>query len=294
MKALALVFALCTAPLQAAVTAEPDNFIEFPDLIFAKTPETDLFVDVFVPKEVKNPPLVLYIHGGGWKTGDRKTPFVRSLAAQGFAVASIEYRFSTQAKFPAQIFDCKGAVRWLRANAGKFGYDAGRIAAVGESAGGQLAVLLGTSAGVTELEGNVGGNLDQSSKVQAVVDYFGVTDFLLRVRTQPDKTEIPGSVAYDLFGGRVSQNERLARLASGVEFISKDDPPLLAIHGDADTVVLPDQSERIVLAYRKQGLEAKFIIVPGGVHAGERYYASKLSRSVFRFLTNRLQVAAGG
>lgn len=290
MKILALISALCVVSLQAA---EPPKFIEFPDLVFARTPETELRVDVFVPKEVKSPPLVLYIHGGGWKMGDRKTPFVRSLAAQGFAVASIEYRYSTQAKFPAQIFDCKGAVRWLRANAGKFGYDASRIAAVGESAGGQLAVLLGTSGGVTELEGDVGGNLEQSSQVQAVVDYFGVTDFLLRVRTQPDKTEIPGSVAYDLFGGPVSQNEALARLASGVEFVSKDDPPLLAIHGDADTTVLPNQSERIVLAYRKQGLEAKYLIVPGGVHAGERYYADKLSRSVVRFLSRQLHVATG-
>jgi dipeptidyl aminopeptidase/acylaminoacyl peptidase len=147
---------------------------------------------------------------------------------------------------------------------------------------------------VTELEGDVGGNLEQSSRVQAVVDYFGVTDFLLRVRTQPDKTELPGSVAHDLFGGAVSQNADLAHLASGVEYVSKDDPPLLAIHGDADTVVLIDQSERIVLAYRKIGLEAKFIVVPGGVHAGERYYSGKISKSVIRFLVKRLEASNDG
>ena len=288
MKVLALLSVLHAISLQAMVSAEIENFIVFPDLVFANTPETELRVDVLMPKDVKRPPLVLYIHGGGWKIGDRKAPFVRSLAAQGFAVASIDYRFSFQAKFPAQIFDCKGAVRWLRANADRFGYDSGRIAAMGESAGGQLAVLLGTSGGVAELEGDVGGNSGQSSRVQAVVDYFGATDFLLRARTQPEKTEKPGAVAFDYLGGPVAEKQDLARLASGAMFVSEDDPPLLAIHGDADQVVLMDQSERIVLAYRKIGLETKFIVVPGGVHAGERYFTGAIGSSAVRFLMKRL------
>lgn len=273
---------------QLSVAAEDTGPAEFPDIVYAKTPERDLCVDVWVPKGVGSPPLVLYIHGGGWKTGSRKAPFLKFLTARGFAVATIDYRFSTEAKFPAQIHDCKGAVRWLRANAGRFGYDPRRIAAMGESAGGQLAVLLGTSAGVAELEGDVGGNPDQSSGVQAVVDYFGATDFLLRARTQPEKTEEPGSVAYDYLGGPVSEKQGLARLASGALFVSPDDPPLLVVHGDADKVVLIDQSERIVLAYRKIGLEAKFIVVPRGVHAGESYYAEKISNPVARFLVKRL------
>lgn len=267
---------------------------EFADLVYATTPERDLCVDIIVPGDIPRPPLVLYIHGGGWKNGSRKVPYLRPLAAQGFAVASIDYRFSSQAKFPAQIFDCKGAVRWLRANAAKFGYDASRIAVVGESAGGQLAVLLGTSGGVPELEGDVGGNPDQSSAVQCVVDYYGVTDFLLRARTQPKMTARPGAVAYDYLGGAVSEKLENARLASGALFVSKDDPPLLVIHGDADKQVLIDQSERIVLAYRKIGLEAKFIVVPGGVHAGPRYFTGKISDSVVRFLNQRFKVSAAG
>ncbi len=283
-----MIAVLSAIPLQFAVAVEDGGAAAFEDIVYAKTPERELCVDIFVPSDIKRPPLVLYIHGGGWKNGSRKAPFVRPLAAQGFAVASIDYRFSSQAKFPAQIFDCKGAVRWLRANADKFGYDASRIAAVGESAGGQLAVLLGTSGGVTELEGDVGGNADQSSTVQVVVDYYGVSDFPLRARTQPQMTDKPGAVAYDYLGGAVSEKTELARLASGAWFVSKDDPPLLAIHGDADKQVLIDQSERIVHAYRKIGLEAKFIVVPGGVHAGERYFTGAIASSVVRFLMKRL------
>ncbi|MEO8615006.1 MAG: alpha/beta hydrolase [Luteolibacter sp.] len=274
--------------LHTAVAAELGAISEFPDQVFASTPETDLRVDIFVPKGGKRPPLLLYIHGGGWKSGTRKAPFAKSLAEQGFAVASIDYRFSSQAKFPSQIFDCKGAVRWLRANASRFCYDASRVAVMGESAGGQLAVLLGTSGGEEELEGDVGGNKDQSSKVQAVVDFFGATDFLLRSRTQPAMTETPGAVAYDYLGGPVSEKKELARLASGVSFVTKDDPPLLAVHGDADQQVLIDQSERIVDAYKKKGLEAEFIVVPGGVHSGLRYHEGEIKKSVVEFLTKFL------
>lgn len=283
-----MVGALLAVSLPLAAATGDGAPAGFEDIVYAKTSERDLRVDIFVPGGITRPPLVLYIHGGGWKNGSRKAPFVRPLAAQGFAVASIDYRFSSEARFPAQIFDCKGAVRWLRANAGRFGYDASRIAAVGESAGGQLAVLLGTSGGMPGLEGDVGGNADQSSTVQVVVDYYGVTDFPLRARTQPRMTDMPGAVAYEYLGGPVSENIELARLASGALFVSKDDPPLLAIHGDADKQVLIDQSERIVLAYRKIGLEAKFIVVPGGVHAGERYFTGKISNTVVRFLMKRL------
>ena len=290
MKPTWIISALLAVSLQAAFSAEKDAPTGFPNIIFAKTPERELRLDVFTPKGVKQPPLIVYIHGGGWKTGDRKSLFAKSLTADGFAVASIDYRFAREAKFPAQIFDCKGAIRWLRANADRYGYDPKRIAVMGESAGGQLAVLLGTSGGVKELEGDVGGNAEQSSKVQAVVDYFGATDFVLRSRTQPAMTEVPGSVAYEYLGGAVAEKPDLARLASGAEFVSKDDPPLLAIHGDADKQVLIDQSERIVDAYKNKGLEAELMVVPGGVHAGEGYHQGDIRETVVAFLSKRLGV----
>lgn len=290
MKLSWITAALLAVPLHSAISAEKSGPAEFPNIVFAKTPERELRVDVFAPKEVKHPPLIVYIHGGGWKTGDRKSLFAKSLTADGFAVASIDYRFSNEARFPAQIFDCKGAIRWLRANADRFGYDPKRIAVMGESAGGQLSVLLGTSGGVRELEGDIGGNAGQSSKVQAVVDFFGATDFILRSRTQPAMTEVPGAVAYDYLGGPVTEKKDLARLASGAEFVSKDDPPLLAIHGDADKQVLIDQSERIVDAYKEKGLEAELMVVPGGVHAGERYHEADIREKVVAFLSKRFGV----
>lgn len=287
MNFLRLLPLFAILPLPAA-----GGIAEFPDMVYANTPQRELRVDVFVPETTEAPPLVIYIHGGGWRIGSRKSPFAKSLAAHGLAVASVDYRFSTQAKFPAQIHDCKGAVRWLRANAAKFGYNASRIAAVGESAGAQLAVLLGTSGGVAETEGNTGGNLNQSSSVQAVVDFFGATDFLLRARTQPGQTERPGMSAYELFGGPVSEKEKLARLASGALFVSQDDPPLLAVHGDRDTQVLIDQSHRIIQAYRDRNLEAELIIVPGGIHTDPRCFAGENKRAVVAFL--RKHLAADG
>ena len=117
---------------------------------------------------------------------------------EGIAVASISYRFSQDAKFPAQIHDCKGAIRWLRAHADQYGYSADKIAVVGSSAGGMLAALLATSADLPELEGNVGGNLNYSSRVEAPVDFYGATDFILRSKTQPRNANNPGSVVHDL------------------------------------------------------------------------------------------------
>ena len=261
----------------------------FPNIVYSPNPGRDLCLDVIVPAGVEKPPLVVYIHGGGWRGGTRKNQFAKSLADHGFAVARIDYRFSNEAKFPAQIHDCKGAVRWLRAHSEKFGYDPSRIAAVGESAGAQLAVLLGTSGGVAEVEGDVGGNADQSSSVQAVVDYFGATDFLLRSRTQPEEAETPGAAPYELFGGPVSANEELARLASGALFASEGDAPLLAIHGDKDDVVLIDQSRRIIEAYKEQELDAQLIVVPDSGHFGNHYFSGEIKDSVVGFLKKHLQ-----
>jgi acetyl esterase/lipase len=291
---LSLFSAIALPAAMARGTATTSGGVsEYRDQMYARTPQRNLHADVFVPRNVKSPPLVVYIHGGGWKVGDRRSAYAKSFTRHGFAVASIDYRFSSQAVFPAQIHDCKGAIRWLRANAAFFGYDPARIAVMGESAGAHLAVLLGTSAGVKALEGSVGGNLGHSSRVQAVVDYYGATDFHLRSRTQPSMTEVPGGTAYDLLGGPVSGNKELARLASGAHFVSRDDPPLLAIHGDADEQVLIDQSERIVDAYLKHGLDTEFLIIHGGAHAGRIYHRGDVRRTVLEFLQNRLNPGKG-
>lgn len=257
------------------------------DVEYAAPGGHSLKIDFHLPAMPTNPPLVLYIHGGSWRTGDRKGCPVKWLAEHGYAVASIDYRLSQQATFPAQIHDCKGAVRWLRANASNYGYSSDKIAVVGSSAGGHLAVLLGTSTGVTELEGDVGGNAEQSSAVQAIVDFYGPTDFVLRAKTQPENTDAPKGNVYQLLGAAVGQNVELAKLASGVTHVGPGDPPLIIIQGLMDKKVEPSQSVRLFQAYRTNKLPVQIQFVEDGAHGGDVFYTGACRDRVVRFLTEQ-------
>lgn len=277
-----------------AVADEKGEVIKHLDVPFAKVGDGDgaveLQLDLFLPGGVKQPPLVVFIHGGGWRAGSRKrVDHALWLVDQGYALASIQYRLSQQAIFPAQIHDCKGAIRWLRAHADKYGYDASRIGLVGTSAGGHLVTLMGTSAEVKDLEGTVGGNLDQSSRVQAVVDYYGPTDFLLRSRTQPAKTEKSDGPVYLLLGGPASEKQDLARLASPATHVSKDDAPLYIFHGTADNKVLLNQADRIYDLYSEQGLEVHKCYVEGAGHGGKDIFAGDKLQLAKEFLDKHLK-----
>ncbi|MDB6003524.1 MAG: nlhH 1 [Prosthecobacter sp.] len=262
------------------------------DMVFAKVGDHELKLDLHLPKDVKKPPLVVFIHGGGWKAGSYKSCSTSWLTERGFAVASISYRFSQVAVFPAQIHDCKGAVRWLRAHAAEYGYNTTRIGAAGTSAGGHLVLLLGTTGGVPEYEGTVGGNLDQSSAVQAVADYFGPSDFILRSENQPIKTEDPKSTVCQLLGGPVKKNLDLARFASPAFQANAGDAPLLIIHGDKDPTVHLDQSQRMMEVYRQAGLDVALQVVPGAGHGGPAHFAPPLREIVATFFTKHLLPAA--
>lgn len=269
--------------------AQSDKVKSHPDLVYAEVDGQKLQLDLFVPAEVKRPPLVVYIHGGSWLRGNRQKPPVQWLTEEGFALASLSYRFSDKAIFPAQIHDVKAAVRWLRAREARYGYDATRIGACGTSAGGHLAVLLGTSGGVKELEGTVGEDLKQSSRVQAVVDWYGPADFVLRSRTQP-KSNQPDASSFRLLGGAPAEKVDLARLASGVTHVDAGDPPLLIIHGDKDATVLLDQSESLRDAYKKAGLDVTLQVMPGGGHgSGAEYFSGNSRRMVVDFLRKHLK-----
>lgn len=277
-------------PLGAAEPLKPTHA----DVVFAEVDGQKLPLNLYLPKQsdakdAKRPPLVIYIHGGSWRAGSYKTCPVEYLAEAGFAVASIEYRFTNVAKFPAQIHDCKAAVRRLRANAEKYGYDATRIGVAGSSAGGHLAVLLGTSGDVADLEGDVGGNKNQSSRVQAIVDFYGPTDFVLRGKTHPKRANEVGSSTYDLLGGAAKDDDKRAARASGVTYVSADDPPLLILHGDKDTTVYLDQSESIRDAYQKAKLPVELIVVPGGGHGGKAFASEEYRRRIIEFFTRHLK-----
>jgi acetyl esterase/lipase len=226
-------------------------------------------LDLYLPADGKNWPLVIAIHGGAWQSGSKEGEPVGAFLQRGFAVASINYRLSQHATFPAQIEDCKAAVRWLRANADKYGYDPARFAAYGASAGGHLAAMLGTTGKVKEFE--VGENLNVSSAVQAVADFFGPTDFL-----QMDAHRLPQGQVHDvanspeslLVGGPIQENKDKVRRANPITYITREAPPFLIVHGDADLLVPHHQSELLEESLKRAGVSVKLITIPGGPHGG--------------------------
>lgn len=213
-------------------------------------------------------PVVLWIHGGGWWGGDKRAVApVKCLLRAGFAVATINYRLSDEAKFPAQIYDCKAAVRWLRANANTYHLKTDRIGAWGASAGGHLVALLGASNGVPDLEGK-GGNPNQSSSVQAVCDWYGPSNLvtleeqLRQINGQP----LVSKMLSELLGGPVHSNLEKAKAASPLTYVSKNSAAFLIVHGDDDHMVPIAQSEELLQALKGKGKSACLFVVKGGRH----------------------------
>ena len=286
---LLLAFALSLSSISTA-SDKPTPQVELYDgLEFAQVDGQSLLLDLYLPTPVNNPPLVLGSHGGGWKSGSRKGVKMPWLPSEGYAVASISYRLTDKAIFPAQIHDCKGALRWLRANAEKYGYNADKVVVSGSSAGGHLAALMGTSAEVDSLEGTTGGNLEQSSRGQAVIDFYGATDFVLRSKTQPKRANEESSVVYRLLGGGADKKTELAQLASAAWHVTPDDPPFLVVHGDKDNTVLLAQSERIVEVYEEAHLPIELIIIEGGGHGGKGFFEGSTKDKTLQFLKMHLR-----
>jgi len=258
------------------------------DIEFAKVGGQSLKLDLYLPPKQKNAALVIWIHGGGWRNGTKEKCFITWLPEHGYAMASISYRLSNIAKFPAQLHDCKGAVRWLRANAKKYGYDPDKFYVAGASAGGHLTALMATTSGHEKLEGTTGGNLKQSSAVQGAIDYYGATDFILRSKTQPSRANEKGSVVYDLLGGGAHEKIEAAKLASACYHISKDDVPLLIFHGTKDKTVLIDQSQAIEKKYKKVGLSVEFHTIEDAGHGGNVFYSGENAKRLLKFLEKHL------
>lgn len=247
----------------------PDGVTLLRDLAYVDDGDPRHRLDLYLPKDGGVRPLIVSIHGGAFRMGSKADGVPRDLLAEGYAVASINYRLSQQAVFPAQLEDCKAAVRWLRAHAAEHRLDPKRFAAMGSSAGGHLAALLGTTGDVTGFD--VGAHLDQSSAVQAVVDYFGPTDFL-----RMDAQRLPGGMVHDaadspesqLVGGPIQEHpDRVAR-ANPITYVSASDPPFLICHGDRDPLVPHGQSVLLEAALKAAGVPVVFHTVTGGGHGG--------------------------
>ena len=230
------------------------------DLEYAKVDGQSLLLDLYVPEDTRSkPPLLVWIHGGGWTKGSKSrfNPIFLRLTAEGYAAASVDYRLEGLNSHPDQIHDFKGAIRWLRANADKYGYDTTRIAVGGGSAGGHLALLLGLSSGVAELEGVVGGNLDRSSRAHAIIDLYGPSALDLFVKERP------------LFGR--NKTPELLKTASPLTYLDKDDPPVIIFYGDQDMVVPPSQNEVVHQRYQAAGLESSLHMIKDAGHGGLRF-----------------------
>ena len=288
-----LLIALCLLPLAVRCqTAAPEaNTIVVHDLNYAGTQEPRQTLDMYVPKipADKPLPLLVFIHGGGWEQGnkDQGGGMVRALVGDGaFIGASINYRLTDKGTFPVQIHDCKAAIRWLRAHAKDYGIDSTKIGVFGISAGGHLVSLLGTSGGVKEMEGTVGGNLDQSSRVTCVIDFCGPSDFpTFAGKGSIIDPEAPGTAISKLLGGPMSKHLDVAKAASPVTYITKDDPPFLIIHGTKDNLVPLDQAIEFNKALADAGVSATLLTGTDGPHV---FYNPEVIKDMRLFLEKHL------
>ena len=239
----------------------------YPDIAYVTNGHERQRLDLYIPA-VRGPyPLVIWIHGGAFRMGSKSDRVPLAMLNQGYAIAAINYRLSHHAIFPAQIEDCKAAVRWLRAHAGIYDFDNTRFVAWGESAGGHLAAMLGTCGHIRKWD--VGAYLDKSSRVQAVIDFYGPTDFL-----QMDRQRIPHGVTHDdadspescLIGGPIQQHAEASQLANPITHINGCAAPFLIIHGDADPLVPYGQSQLLVAALQRQAISVTLHTVVGGGH----------------------------
>lgn len=243
----------------------------FRDLAYVTNGHERQRLDLYLPDAGENHPLLIWVHGGAFRMGSKEgkefDPVPLEYIEQGYAVASLNYRLSQHAIWPAQIQDCKAAVRWLRAHAAEYRLDAGRFAAWGPSAGGHLVSMLGVTGDVAEYE--VGEHLDQSSRVQCVVDYFGPTDFLQMDRQRlPDGMvhDTPNSPESELVGGPIQENKEKTARANPVTYVSAGAPPFLVVHGNQDPLVPYQQSVLLVNALLVAGVDVSFYTVIGAGH----------------------------
>ena len=245
-----------------------DKVVIHRDIVYGDGGGRPLKLDLVVPQSTpdKPLPLVVFVHGGGWRGGDktggigRVLPFV---ATGNYVGATIGYRLSGEATWPAQIHDCKAAIRWLRANSDQYHIDPERIGVWGSSAGGHLVNLLGTSGGVESLEGS-GGSPDQSSRVSCVVPFCGPTNFLAPRRFEGGRS--PSAVDL-LLGGAIEDKRDAAKEASPITYVSADDPPFLIVHGTADGTVPFEQAEMFHEALKKADVDVTFVRIVEGSHA---------------------------
>jgi acetyl esterase/lipase len=290
MKRWCLPLAACLAWAACALGQEriplpprlPAGATAHRDLVYVPGGHRRQRLDLYLPANADGRlPLIVWIHGGGWQGGSKDgcPPLREGFLGKGYAVASLNYRLSQHAVFPAQIDDCLAAIRWLKDHAATYHLDPDRFGLWGASAGGHLAALAGTR-----------GSRDPGTRVKAVCDYFGPTDFEVFVAT-PGYERHAGreSAEAALFGGPVSGRRELARQANPIRYIDPQDPPFLIVHGDRDKVVPLNQSELLAEALRQQDVPVTLRVIEGGAHGGPGFRKPEVRRMVEDFFEVNLK-----
>lgn len=258
---------------------------EWRDVVYSSVGERELLLDVFVPDPPISDLLLVYVHGGAWRSGSKDNLPVMDLVERGYALASVDYRLSGEARFPANVHDIKAAIRFLRAKRDDFGIKAEKIVILGSSAGGHLAALVGVTNGHAALEGTIGDDLDPSSDVQGIVSFYGASNLqTILAQSTPHGLKVRVPALELLLGALPGQTPELDQLASPVAHVDAEDPPLLLIHGDLDPQMPVNQSLELQSVYEQAGRPVTFINVHGGEHGGPEFYDSAMLDRVEVFL----------
>jgi len=245
----------------------PDSVTAQENIVYARYGKRELHLDLFSSREKGNAlyPGVILIHGGGWRSGNRQMewPMAQYLAAHGYLAATVEYRLSPEALYPEGVYDLKGAIRWMRANAASYNLDPNRLAVYGCSAGGTLAAFLGTTGDVKKFEGGAG-HAESSSKVQAVVDVDGVLDFTDPAESAKDDDPKKPSAGKSWFGASYKEKPELWREASPINYVDKKTPPILFVNSSLERYHAG--RDEMIAQLNKLGVHSEVHTIPDTPH----------------------------
>lgn len=296
-RAFCFVVAWACGTVLAAAALPPGVRVE-KDIAYVPDGDASQRLDLYLPeKPAEKPlPLLIWVHGGGWMGGSKEGCPAAGMVAHGYAAASVEYRFSQKAVFPAQIQDCQAAIRWLRANSKKYNFDPDHFGAWGASAGGHLVSLMGTSGGKKAFS-PIGGNEDQSDRIQAVCDVYGPANFNNVMQQAADDPNVKNVFKFNspsdpysrLIGVDLGSDKQKGDAVSPVHYVSRDNPPFLILHGTKDALVPFAQSEEFAAALKQQNVPVLLQRFPGGGHGGPAFGKPPVGKLVEAFFDKYLK-----
>jgi acetyl esterase/lipase len=289
------------------VTVTRPRVLSVPDVVYAQVPARGyqnkaLKMDLLIPDKKENMPVIVYVPGGGFISANKNNmvQLCSHLSEQGYVVAAIEYRVAPSVRFPAPLEDVKAAVRYLKANAGRFSIDPARVGVIGGSAGGYLTALMATTNGMTAFD--KGEHLDQNSRITCAVDLYGISDLtrigddysdtVKELHKSPGATEALWVNGSGVFGGRdggILADPEAAEKANPIHYISSTSAPLLLLHGSADTVVSPSQTDLLFQALQKKGIPSERYIVPGAPHGGVYWIQEPVLKTITDYFDHYLK-----